>query len=112
MRGKKNSELKLAHFLHTLKVSGHNLSAIFARAKIPRSTGAAWAAGQMPADLNAIKRLSQATGFSTHYILWGTEDELGSSKSAREQILLDELFSGKFEVSINLKKIVERKKSE
>ena len=110
MPGKKNPELKLANFLRGLKSSGRNLTTIASLAKIPRSTMAAWSAGQMPTDLAAVKRLAQVTGHSVHFVLWGCEDELGSTKSAREQLLLDELFSGRFEVELKVKKIIEPKK--
>jgi transcriptional regulator with XRE-family HTH domain len=112
MRGNKNSDLKLDAFLRGLKANGQNLTAIAARAKIPRSTMSAWSAGQMPTDLSALKRLAQITGHSMHFILWGCEDEMAQVKAVREQIILDELFSGKFEIQINLKKIIEKKREE
>jgi len=111
MKGKKDPGLKLAVFLRGLKTQGMNLSQVAARSKIPRSTLAAWSAGQTPTDLAAVKRLSKVTGFSTHFILWGSEDDVSPKMTApTPQTIFDQWFSGRFELDVKVRKIIDQKK--
>lgn len=105
MRAKKDSELRLGDFLRSLKSDGVNLSALAKKAGLPISTLQAWSVGQTPTDYQGLKRLSKVTGKSVHFLLYGEEDPQ-APQVHEHQPTLDDLFSGKFEVELKVKKIV------
>lgn len=103
----REKDLHLGEYLRSLKEQGVSFSSIAKRARIPTSTLSAWAGNQRPTDFAALKRLSEALGKSVSFLLYGEDDQVILQSSTRQ--LLD-LFDGRFEIEIHVKKIVEPKK--
>ena len=112
MRSKKDPHLKLAETLMELKKRGTNFSVLSKRVNIPASTLASWAAGATPTDHAALLRLAKdpSLSLSLEELLFGKiqNKEINGSTTLStllEQSIKKEVFSGRFEVELKIKKI-------
>lgn len=115
MRVKKDQDLKLAEILRRIKAQGTTLSSIAKKASIAQSTIASWSAGAVPNDMAALRRLARVLKMSLEQLLFGEEPPIDASSLSLEQFVDDlsksEIFSGKFEVDLRIKRITPQKKS-
>lgn len=95
--------MNISKRLGELKKQGLNLTMIARNAKIPKATLHSWAAGGRVTDIDAVKRLADVLNVSVHSLLWGEEDPKGHM--TMDSAKLQELFSGKFIVEMNVKKV-------
>jgi transcriptional regulator with XRE-family HTH domain len=95
-------EIKIGKVLtELLKQKNLSIRQLAKNTGVPASTLSEWTSGRAPKNLVHAKNVAKTLGITTHFLLFGEEDD----QEPIQKILKEELFSGTFEISVKRVKV-------